>query len=261
MTFQPPPPPPPPGGPPPPPGGPPGQWGPPPGGPGSHGSSGSGFDPKSVNPLDWGIIGAGLLAFILSLMSFYSYTVKEGGRSFGTGHLNAWHGFFGWFGVLLAIIGSVLVAIAVFAPHVKLPVPARLAALGAYAAATLCLILALFIVPGDTSGVSAFGVKVDKGHSIGYWITLIVIIAGLVLSLMRFQQSGGELPGALSKMPNIGGHGHGPGNQPPPPGYGTQQQPPPPGYGTQPPPPPQQPPPGYGNQPPPAGGGYGPPAP
>ena len=34
---------------------------------------------------------------------------------------------------------------------------------------------------------------------------LIVIIAGLVLSLMRFQQGGGKLPGPLANMPNIGG--------------------------------------------------------
>jgi hypothetical protein len=230
MTFQPPPPPPP-GAPPPPPGGqPPGQWGPPPGG-NPYGAPGPGFDPKNVNPLDWGILAAGFLAFIFSFVSYYSYSIK-GCNECGSGHLNAWHGFFGWFAMLLALVGSAAVAISLFAPHVKLPVPARLAGLGAYALATLCVILAIFIVPGD---FGAFGGTVDKGHGVGFWISLIVIVAGLVLSLMRFQQSGGELPGALNRMPNIGGH-H-PATPPPPPPAG-------PGYG-----------------PPPPGAGYGPPAP
>ena len=51
MTFQPPPPPP--GGTPP--SQPPGQWGPPPGG--GDPSPQGGFDPKNVNPLNWGIVG------------------------------------------------------------------------------------------------------------------------------------------------------------------------------------------------------------
>jgi hypothetical protein len=232
MTFQPPPPPPP-GGPPPPPPPPPpggqppgGQWGAPP--PGGYGSGGS-FDPKSVNPLDWGILAAGALAFIFSFVSYYSYKAKvsSGGVSFssGTVHWSAWHGFFGWFAMLLALIGSALVAVSLFAPQVKMPVPARLAGLGAYALATLSVILALFVIPGDTGGSGAFGVHVDKGHGFGYWISLIVIIAGLVLSLMRFQQSGGVLPGALSKMPNIGGRTGGPPPPPPPAGGAGYGQP------------------------------------
>jgi hypothetical protein len=225
MTFQPPPPPPP-GGPPPPPpppgGQPPGgQWGAPPPS-GGYGSGGS-FDPKSVNSLDWGILAAGALAFIFSFVSYYSYTVKISGFTGATGHWNAWHGFFGWFAMLLAVGGSALVAISIFSPQVKLPMPARLLGLGAYALATLCVILALFVVPSP-GGYSGPGL--DKGHGFGYWVSLIVIVAGLVLSLMRFQQSGGVLPGALSKMPNIGGQ-H-PGSPPPPPppggaGYGPPQ--------------------------------------
>lgn len=263
MTFQPPPPPPP-AGPPPPPGGPPpgqwgppagnqpqGQWGPPPGG-GQYRPAPAGFNPKTINPLDWGILAAGALAFVFSFVSYYTYSVKGFG-SLGTGHWNAWHGFFGWFAMLCAVIGSVAVGLAIFAPQVKLPVPNRLVGLGAYALATLCVILALFLVP-TPGGIG--GSELNKGHGFGYWISLIVILAGLVLSLMRLQQSGGKLPGALSKMPNIGGRG--PGGPPSggpggPPSGGPGYGPPPggPGYG----PPPGGP--GYG--PPPGGPGYGPP--
>ena len=94
------------------------------------------------------------------------------------------------------MLGAAAVAVSLFAPQVNLPVPARLAGLGLFALATLCVILALFVVPdggaGDTPGV-------DSGHGFSYWISLLVIIAGLVLSLMRFQATGGQLPGALGK--------------------------------------------------------------
>ena len=184
MTFQPPPPPPPPASPPPG-----GGYQPPP----------SAFDPKTVDGLDWGILAAGVLAFIFSFVDYYSYSVP--GFSQYSGSWNAWHGFFGWFAMLLALAGSGAVAMSIFAPHVKLPMANRLLGLGAYAIAALCVLLALFIVP-DPYGVGGL----DKGHSFGYWASLVVIVAGLVLSLMRFQQTGGQLPGALANIPNIGGH-------------------------------------------------------
>jgi hypothetical protein len=237
MTYQPPPPPPPPAG--------------------NYGGQPSrpAFDPKSVNPLDWGILAAGVLAFIFSFVSYYSYSVSaKGFGSLGAGHWDAWHGFFGWFAMLCALVGSAVVAIALFMPQVRMPLPARLAGLGAYALGTVCVILALFIVPGDTSGASALGVHVNKGHSVGYWISLIVIIAGLVMSLMRLQQEGGQLPGALNNLPNLGAYGPGQHGTPaqsggvppaagyvPPPAQGYSAPPPAP----QAPPPAQTPPPGY----------------
>lgn len=241
MSFQPPPPPPgsqpPAGSPPPPPGG----YGPPPGGgPGGPGRPG-GFDAKAFNPLDWGIVGAGVLAFIFSLFDYYTASVNVAGYGSSSDSESAWHGFFGWFAALLAIVGAALVAVSLFAPHIKLPVPARLAGLGAFALATISVIIALFVFPEDVPDVKG----VDTGRGFGYWASLIVIIAGLVLSLMRFQATGGQLPGGLQdKVPNVGGYGpqggiSGAPNAPQP-GYG-QQPPPPPGYGQQPPPPP-----GYG---------------
>ena len=198
MTFQPPP-----GDTPPPP--PPGQWGPPPGAPQG------GFDPKSVNTLDWGIIGAGVLAFLFSFIDFYDgATVDCGSRgsgSFGGGEsASAWHdtfggGFLAWFAMLFAIAGAVLVAMELFSPQVKLPVANRLGALGLFAAATLFEIIAIFVTPGD----SGFGCDVSLDHGFGFWVSLIVIIAGAVLSLMRLQQTGGKLPGALGNLPNVGG--------------------------------------------------------
>jgi hypothetical protein len=163
-----------------------------------------------VNPLDWGILGVGLLAFIFSFIDFYTV---------GPFSANAWHGFFGWFAVLLALAGSTLVAVDVFSSQTAMPMPTRLLGLGIYAVATLCIILALFVYPGSSFGV--------VGHGAGYWITLILIAAGLVLSFLRFQQTGGELPGRLSGLsgpgrPGIGGPGNppGPGGPTGPGGYG-----------------------------------------
>jgi hypothetical protein len=234
MTFQPPPPPP--GGNPPPPP-PPGQWGPPPSG--GYGAPQGGFDPKNVNPLDWGIIGAGVLAFIFSFINFYTYSAK-GGFSGISVDQSAWSGFLSLLAILLIIVGTALIALDLFAPQVKLPIPTRLAGLGAFALATLLLIIALFTVPDYGGGGPGYDKAVDEGHGFGYWATLIMAIVGLVLSLMRLQQTGGKLPGALGNLPDIGARGPqggmsggqpGPGGAPggapppPPPGYGPPPQP------------------------------------
>jgi hypothetical protein len=198
MTFQPPPPPPPPPGPPTPP---PGQWGPPPG----QGPSGGGaFDPKSVDKLDWGIMAAGLLAFIFSLFDYYTFTAKGAAAGFGSTSESAWSGFFGWFGALVALVGGAAVALTIFMPHVKLPLANRLISVLAFGVSTVCVILALIVVPDIDGGGPGYDKVIDEGHGFGFWASFVVIIAGLVLSLMRAQQTGTALPGPLDKMPKIG---------------------------------------------------------
>jgi len=157
------------------------------------------FDPKSVDPLDWGILGAGVLAFFFSMFSYY--TVKVAVDMPGMGDISnsasagAWHGFFGWFAAVCALAGAALVALSLFAPQVTLPVSARLAAVGAFAVATLCVLVAFFVMPGGSASVDFPGIDVDEGRGIGYWLSLIVILGGLALSVVRLQQTGGKLPG------------------------------------------------------------------
>jgi hypothetical protein len=196
MTFQPPPPPPGDNPPPPPP---PGQWGPGPGGAQS-------FDPKNVNPLDWGILGAGLLIFIFSFINFYTYSAK-GGFAGGSLDQSGWSGFLSLLAILLVLIGTALVAIELFAPQVKLPIANRLAALGAFALATLLLIIALFVVPDYGGGGPGYDQAVNEGHGFGYWACLILTIAATVMTLMRAQQTGTKMPGALGNLPDIGSRG------------------------------------------------------
>jgi hypothetical protein len=274
--------------------GPPGQPPGPPPPPGSYGPPASGgaakFDPKSVNPLDWGILAAGVLSLIFSLFSYYSYKGKGEIRqvcsqidqlpSSVRGQAqdacdgvttSAWHGFFGWFGVLLALIGAGLIAMALFAPHIKLPVAARLAALGAFALAVISTLLALLVVPNySDTGIEGTGVSyddvVDEGHGFSYWIVLILIVVGLVLCFLRFQQTGGQLPGRTSATGAQSGYGAPPQQQQGYPQPGYQTPPAQPGYqppAPQQPPyqPPQGPPPGQGYPPAPQPGYQPPPQP
>jgi hypothetical protein len=288
-----------------PPGSPPagGGYGPPPsygsGGPGGAGVPGaagaprsSGFDAKSVNPLDWAILGAGLLALIFSFFAFYSYdpkgvASKECSSSAsslssvekslcGGDSASAWHGFFGWFGVLLLVVAALAVAMALFAPQVSLPVPARLLGAGLAALGVLMIIVSLFVIP-DWPPIADLGVSssaydkvIDNGVGFSWYIVLLLGLVITALSVMRHQQTGGSLPGrgasasgagpsteygqpsgyARGQEPGYGTPGQQPGYGTPgqQPGYGTPaQQPggyaaPQPGQGSVPPPPQQTPP-------------------
>ncbi len=136
-----------------------------------------------------------ILALIFSFMSFYTakVTASFGGQTASqSGHESAWHGFFGWFAVLLALVAAALVALELFAPQVKLPIATRLAALAALALSVLFMIIALFVTPGTADNVPS-GYKVDYGRGFGYWLTLILIVAAAVVTFLRFQQTGGKL--------------------------------------------------------------------
>lgn len=256
-----------------------GGYGPPPSGgygsPPGYGGQRGGVNFATVNPLDWAIIAAGVLALIFSFFSYYSaefgdrFKTVTGACAQPSGNpdidkgcngdtVGAWHGFFGWFGVLLLLVAALLVAIVVFAPQTGRAVQLRLFGLGASAAGLLCTFLALFIDPSNDAkdqvsaslgqlnqqlqarGIAPLSVDdvIDIGRGFSYWIILILSLASVGLSFLRFQQSGGKLPGTGGSKGYSPPAGYGP-----PPGYGAPQGPPP-GYGQ-----PQGPPPGYGQPP------------
>lgn len=206
MSFQPPPPPA--GENPPPP--PPGQWGPPPGG--GHSAHRPGFDPKTVNPLDWAILGAGALIFIFSFTDYISAPLGIGWNAW---HFDHWM-FLTWFAMVFGVLGAAAVAAELFAPNVRTRWPNRTLALVLFAASFVLYFLGIF-VHFDFEGIASRG--------FGFWISLILAAAGVVLALMRAQQTDVRLPGAFAKLPNIGQRAAGRGGNPPPAaGYG-----PPPG--------------------------------
>ena len=142
---------------------------------------------QGANPYDLGIIGAGVLAFLLSFFPFYTVSISGG---LGLGGLSdsgsAWHGFFGWFAVLVALAASALLALRLFGIQVLDASMTRLAVLGGYGLALLCMIVAFFVTPGpDCQGIKACEDAVDFGRGFGYWAILIIVVGGLVLSFMR----------------------------------------------------------------------------
>ena len=212
MTFQPPPPPPPPpppAGPPTPPPPPPGQWGPPPGqGPAGGGS----FDPKSIDRMDWGILGAGVLLFLFSFIDFYSgatVTVNGHSESFSGGSASAWHsvfggGFFAWFAMVFGVAGAAILALQIFMPHIKFAIASRALTFLLFAIGFVFEFIAIFVTPGYS--YSGFGTSASASidHGFGFWLSLILLAAGAGLSLMRAQQTNTTLPGPLNNLPKIG---------------------------------------------------------
>jgi hypothetical protein len=150
------------------------------------------FDPKSVDPLDWAIIAAGAIAFIFSTFNYFTYKVAIATFSQKVS-VSAWHGVLAPVATLLAILAAVLLAVHVIV-KMQLAFPVRLVVLGAFALASLLLLLALFIIPGNTGGAGVVGFKIDKGHGIGYWVSLLAVLAGTGLSYKRFTDTGGTLP-------------------------------------------------------------------
>ncbi len=142
-----------------------------------------------------------MLTVLFSFISYYRASVSgTGGLGGGSQSYSAWHdvfggGFIGWLGIIAALAGTVIVGLILFAPQIAIPgpVPPRLLALYLFAAAAVLEILALVLHPKFAS-VSSVGFKVSFGHGFGYWVCLLLTIAGAVLAFLRLQATGGKLP-------------------------------------------------------------------
>lgn len=160
--------------------------------------SGPAFDPKSVHPLDWTIMGIGFLIFIFSFFGYYRWSLGP----FGSYSASAWHfgggTFIAWFAMVAALLGTAGTAMALFVPTLKLALPSRVVGLGLFAGSVVLYLIAIF-------AHSSFGP--NGGHGFSFWLSLLLAIGGAVVSLMRVQQTGQQLPGALDRLPNIGAYG------------------------------------------------------
>lgn len=143
---------------------------------------------KKGNPLDLATVGAGLLVFLASLLPYYTVSV-DGFGSTASSSANAWHGFFGWFGALLALAAAVVLVLHLLGRALPVPVPLRMLVLSLFAAAAVSTLLALFVFPGGGCDDSLFGGSicdiVDQGHGIGYWLALLASVAGTALAALR----------------------------------------------------------------------------
>lgn len=135
---------------------------------------------QGANPFDLGQIGLGVLVFIASLLPYYTVSAEVFGAKYSDS-VTAWHGFFGWFGVLLAL-GAAGVLVAALFLNVAIP-SMRMTVLGLWGGAVLCTVLALFVFPGSDID----GLGVDTGHGFGYWLALLCVLGGGALAFLRFQ--------------------------------------------------------------------------
>jgi hypothetical protein len=177
------------------------QWSAPAGGPAR-------IDPKTINPLDWTLMGLGVLTLIFSFFGFYTGTASGGGFS-RSDSISAWHdiaggGFFAWIGVILALLGAVVLALSLFSPTTQMPWAARLLVFIAFGAAFICELLATFLHP-KFYDFHIGPVHYTIGHGFSFWIVFVLTLVGAVLALMRAQQTNTRLPGPLANIPKIGG--------------------------------------------------------
>lgn len=165
----------------------------------------------SWNPLDVGLIVVGVLTLIWSFLPYYSgATVKYQGQSMDVaGHANAWHGFFGWAGCLLALIGGLVVLLTVF--NVRLRFPNAIVSAVCFGLGFLFILLSLFIAPKN--GDIPDSADVSFGHGVGQWLALIFAVVGVGLAVYRLLQQQKEQrgPGGYPGQQPYGGYPQQPG--------------------------------------------------
>lgn len=128
--------------------------------------------------LDLAIIAAGAVALAASFLSYYTASV-----AYATDSTTAWHGFYGWFGAVLATLGAAVVATGAGARRGERAVLRCVLALLLYCLAAVSTFLALFTKGYTTSRV--IGASADTGHGYGYWTCLAATTLGAVLSGLR----------------------------------------------------------------------------
>lgn len=147
------------------------------------------FDPKRLNRLDWGVLGAGAVAFIALFLPWYGVSVAGFSAS-----VSGWSTSYGWLGGLLLVAAAVWFflwrsgsAIPKDPPFTPLVVTTAAAALG-----LLLVIIRWVSLPRGGGGV--LGRSFNYGPRIGIWIALIAGIVEVVCAGILFSRSGEKLP-------------------------------------------------------------------
>jgi hypothetical protein len=127
------------------------------------------FDAKTVTPIEWAGVGAGVLGLIASVLSWVTVSFFGG--------FSAWNaGFFAWFPMLM-LVGA---AGAVLAPHFGQEVPNRAKLwLGLSGGAAVLVLLWLII------NISDFGDGIGIG--VGFFLGLIAAIGSGAAAFLTFR--------------------------------------------------------------------------
>lgn len=150
--------------------------------PSGVGQPASGSRPNPLTGLhqyDLGLLISGALIFVLSFLPFYTVDVIAVPSG------NAWDSFWSWFAVLLGLAATAMILLPKFG--VNLPVPSRLVALGCWALALLCLVIALFTWPysGEVPAAQKDAFDEATGHGFGLYASLLVAAIATALAFMR----------------------------------------------------------------------------
>ena len=149
------------------------------------------FDSKSISTRDWGVIGAGGIAFISLFLPWYG--VSSG---FFSASISGWSTSYGWLGGLLIIAaGAYLLALRSKVDVSKLPLGPGVLVLGASLLGTLIVALRWLTLPSGHGGVSGVD-NYSYGPRIGIIFTLVVGIVQVVCAVQLFRASGEKVPWA-----------------------------------------------------------------
>jgi hypothetical protein len=160
---------------------------------------------KAVSLRDWALLALGVAVLIFSCFDFYHFTSNfAGSKGFSAWHDIAGGGFFGWFGVILPLMATVVLALALFEPDAGFPLDPRLIALYGWGAGFICELLAIVLHPKFFDDTFSGGAHRHLGHGFSFWVVLGLTFLGTVVALMRAQQTRTALPGALKNLPTIG---------------------------------------------------------
>lgn len=163
-------------------------------------------DVAKVRTLDWAVVGAGVVAYLSSLLPWYSasITILSITRS---ASVNAWNAGFGaWFAVLLLVVAAIVVLVSALG-GLRLPASRPLITLGLAALAFITILVRWATFPDAGGGLgsgkpssdglgelgnfdlgSAF--TVSSGAGAGLYLGLIAAITAVAASLLAFRATG-----------------------------------------------------------------------
>lgn len=155
------------------------------------------FDAKKLSKLDWGVAGAGGIAFIALFLPWYGYSDSFDNFSVS---VDGWSTSYGWFGALLIIAAGVYIVLQRSQVNLpKTPIGPAVVILGASALGTLIVALRWLTVPR-----ASFGLAGSYGPRVGIIIALLAGIVQAVCAFLLFRTSGEVLPWVKSGSPAAG---------------------------------------------------------
>ncbi len=145
-------------------------------------------DLKALDRLEQVVLGAGVVAFIVSFFPFYGASFSGGGISVSS-TITAWHSY-GFLGMLLVLAATAIAAVRLFSPKTleSLPVGGALLTFGLSALGAFLVILRGFTYKTASAPGGSVGVKW------GGYLLMIVLIVQAVAAFMVFRKSEEVLP-------------------------------------------------------------------